>query len=144
MSRRYFGAAAAVLAMALAVPAVASANTLPLMGWWPMNEGSGQVIRDWSGHANNGTLGNSPGADDQDPAWIRGVFAGSALSFGGNDLVRIPDSNTLEPANVTVAAWIRGSSSPGRDRYVVSKGATGCESASYGLYSSENGGLAFY
>jgi hypothetical protein len=46
-----------------------------------MNEGSGQVVRDWSGHGNNGTLGNSPGVDSQDPTWIPGVFAGSALRF---------------------------------------------------------------
>ena len=54
-----------------------------------------------------------------------GVFAGSALSFGGNDMVRIPDSTSLEPANVTVAAWIRGTSSPGQSKYVVGKGANG-------------------
>jgi hypothetical protein len=137
--------AAALSAAALAVlPATAGADGFPLAGWWPMNEGSGQVIHDWSGHGNNGTLGNSAGADDQDPAWIRGLFTGSALSFGGNDLVRIPDSASLEPANVTVAAWIRGSSSPGQFRYVVGKGATGCLSGSYGLYTSQNGGLAFY
>ena len=94
-----------------------------------MNEGSGQVIHDYSGHGNNGTLGNSPGVDDQDPAWIRGVFAGSALSFGGNDYVWIPDSSSLEPSKVTVAAWVRGSTSPGKSEYVVAKGATGCTAA---------------
>src|SRR3954451_7626180 len=137
--------AAALSAAVLAVlPAAAGADGFPLVGWWPMNEGSGQVIHDWSGHGNNGTLGNSAGADDQDPAWIRGVFSGSALSFGGNDMVRIPDSTSLEPANVTVAAWIRGTSSPGQYKYVVGKGANGCMSGSYGLYTSDNGGLAFY
>jgi hypothetical protein len=137
--------AAALSAAALSVlPATAGADGFPLVGWWPMNEGSGQVIHDWSGHANNGTLGNSAGVDDQDPAWIRGVFSGSALSFGGNDMVRIPDSTSLEPANVTVAAWIRGTSSPGQYKYVVGKGANGCMSGSYGLYTSDNGGLAFY
>ena len=128
--------AAGLSAAALSVlPATAGADGFPLVGWWPMNEGSGQVIRDWSGHGNNGTLGNSAGADDQDPAWIRGVFSGSALSFGGNDMVRIPDSTSLEPANVTVAAWIRGTSSPGQYKYVVGKGANGCNSGSYGLYT---------
>ena len=92
--------AAGLSAAALSVlPATAGADGFPLVGWWPMNEGSGQVVHDWSGHGNNGTLGNSAGVDDQDPAWIRGVFAGSALSFGGNDIVRIPDSTSLEPAN---------------------------------------------
>src|SRR3954453_21966480 len=135
--------AAGLSAAALSVaPATAGADGFPLVGWWPMNEGSGQVLHDWSGHANNGTLGNSPGADDQDPAWIRGVFAGSALSFGGNDMLRIPDSTSLEPANVTVAAWIRGTSSPGQYKYVVGKGANGCLSGSYGLYTSDKRGVA--
>ena len=62
-----------------------------------MNEGSGQVIHDCSGQGNNGTLGKSAGVDDQDPAWIPGVFAGSALRFGGDDYVQIPDSTSLEP-----------------------------------------------
>ena len=138
-------AAAVIAAAALAgLPAVAGADAFPLVGWWPMNEGSGQTIRDWSGHGNNGTLGNSAGADDQDPAWIRGVLAGSALSFGGNDIVRIPDSASLEPQKVTVAAWFRGSASPGINRYLLAKGSLQCDRASYGLYSGGNGGLGFY
>ena len=60
-------------AAALSVlPATAGADGFPLVGWWPMNEGSGQVVHDYSGHGNNGTLGDSPGVDDHDPAWIRG------------------------------------------------------------------------
>jgi hypothetical protein len=132
---------AAVLA---ALPATAGADGFPLVGWWPMNEGSGQVIHDYSGHHNNGQLGDSPVADGHDPTWIPGVFAGSALRFGGDDYVQIPDSTSLEPQAITVAAWIRGTSTPGQYKYVVSKGATGCESGSYGLYTSSNGGLAFY
>ena len=69
--------AAGLSAAALSVlPATAGADGFPLVGWWPMNEGSGQVIHDWSGHGNNGTLGNSAGVDDQDPAWIRGRLRG--------------------------------------------------------------------
>jgi hypothetical protein len=128
---------------ALALPAAAGADGFPLMGWWPMNEGSGQVIHDWSGHGNNGQLGSTSGADASDPSWIPGVFFGSALRFDGNDFVQIPDSSSLEPAQITVSAWFRGSSSPGQYRYIVSKGSVACDRTSYGLYSSENGGLAF-
>ena len=146
MRARTRSVAAAVLAAATlaALPAAAGADSFPLVGWWPMNEGSGQVVRDGSGHGNNGTLGNSPGVDSQDPSWIPGVFFGSALRFDGNDLVQIPDSPSLDPQQITVAAWFRGSASPGENRYIVAKGSLACIRASYGLYSSGNGGMAFY
>ena len=132
-------------AAALSVlPATAGADGFPLVGWWPMNEGSGQVVHDYSGHGNDGTLGDSAGVDAHDPAWIRGVFAGSALSFGGDDFVRIPDSTSLEPANADGRGVDPRHDSPGQFKYVVAKGATDCNSGSYGLYTSENGGLAFY
>jgi hypothetical protein len=138
-------AAAGLATAALAVlPAVAGADGFPLVGWWPMNEGSGQVVRDWSGHGNNGTLGNSPSADSQDPSWIPGVFFGSALRFDGNDIVQIPDSTSLDPQKITVSVWFRGTTSPGINKYVVSKGSVQCDHASYGLYTSSTGGMAFY
>jgi Concanavalin A-like lectin/glucanases superfamily len=147
MSSRHFAsacAAAAALALAL-VPAAAQADSFPLVGWWPMNEGSGQVVRDWSLHGNNGYLGSTTGADANDPSWIRGVFLGSALSFDGvDDHVTIPDSASLEPANLTVAAWVRASSSPGEFKYVLAKNAQYCQQSAYGLYTSSNGGIAFY
>ena len=130
--------------VALALPAAAGAADFPLVGWWPMNEGSGQVIRDWSGHGNNGTLGNSAGVDSQDPTWIPGVFSGSALRFDGGDLVQIPDNPSLNAQQLTVATWFRGTTSPGILRYLVAKGSQACDRASYGLYSSSNGGMAFY
>ena len=136
-------AVAATIALG-ALPAAAGADTFPLVGWWPMNEGSGQVVHDWSGRGNHGQLGGSPSADSRDPSWIPGVFYGSALRFDGNDLVKIPDSLSLDPRAVTVAAWFRGTASPGANRYIVAKGSLQCERASYGLYSSSNGGLAFY
>jgi hypothetical protein len=145
MSRRHLAAAAAALTLALALPAAARADSFPLMGWWPMNEGSGQVVRDWSGHGNNGMLGSTPGADANDPTWIKGVFLGSALRFDGlDDFVTIPDSASLRPQKLTIDAWVRSSSSPGDYRYVVSKGAVGCQTGSWGMYTGYNGGLAFY
>jgi hypothetical protein len=137
--------AAALTTCALIVPATASARSSPLSGWWPMNEGKGQTIYDWSGNGNNGTLGSTSGADDNDPSWIKGVFLGSALRFDGNDFVRIPDSSDLESQNLTVSAWVRADGSPGQFKYVVAKGTSGdCQSASYGLYTADNGGIAFY
>src|SRR3954453_11371255 len=144
MSRGHLAAATVAAILALALPATASADSFPLMGWWPMNEGSGQTVRDWSGHGNIGRLRSTAGADGNDPTWIRGVLAGSALRFDGDDYVTIPDSPSLEPQKVTVAAWVRSDGSPGALQYILSKGSVACDRSSYGLYTSWNGGLAFY
>ena len=45
---------------------------------------------------------------------------------------------------MTVSAWFRGSGSPGNNRYLVAKGSNLCQTASYGLYTGPNGGMAFY
>jgi hypothetical protein len=147
MSRSHFLAAVVAAAVALGLPAAASADSysFPLMGWWPLNEGSGQTVRDWSGHHNDGYLGSTPSADANDPSWIKGVFFGSALRFDGtDDWVTIPSSSSLEPANLTVAAWVRFSSPPGSYRYIVSKGSQQCATGTFGLYTGVGGGLAFY
>lgn len=137
--------AMAALAVGLAAPASANAGVLDsVRGWWPMYEGSGQVVHDLSGKGNNGQLGSTPGVDGNDPSWIKGFLFGSALHFEGNDFVQVPDSASLEPANLTVSAWVRAAGSPGSWRQVVGKGAAGCDGASYGLYTATNGGLAFY
>jgi hypothetical protein len=67
----------------------------------------------------------------------------AALSFDGGDFVRVANAPALEPDGVTVVARMR-STGPGAYRYVVSKGALSCLTASYGLYSGPNGGLSFY
>jgi Concanavalin A-like lectin/glucanases superfamily len=146
MNTRRFGRAVvtAALAITLTAPAAASAAS-PLAGWWPMNERSGQTVYDWSGNGNHGRLGSTPGADDNDPTWIKGIFnLGSALRFDGNDFVTIPDSAALRSAQLTVSAWFRGERTPGSFRYLVSKGADGCEASSYALYTSASEGLGFY
>lgn len=144
MLARHLAAALAAATMLLAAPSAANAFSFPLMGWWPMNEGSGQTVKDWSGKGNHGTLGITPDVDYADPAWVSGVWAGSALRFSGDDLVRIPDSSSLEPSKLTLAAWVRGDASPGMARYIVAKGGLGCDRASYGLYTGVDGGVAFY
>jgi hypothetical protein len=143
----------AVLATAtlllLAAPAAAKADAFPLVGWWPMNEGSGQVIRDWSGHGNNGYLGSTPQVDDNDPGWIGGVFSGSALRFFGDDFATIPASSSLQPQRLTVDAWVRFDADAmggeaGIFKYPISMGGNGCDLSSYGMVTDVNQGLAFY
>jgi hypothetical protein len=134
-----FVAAAAVLA----VPASAFGG-VSLAGWWPLAEGSGQIAHDISGHGNHGTLGSTPGVDDNDPTWVKGIFWGSALSFDGNDYVQLPASPALQPQHLTISLWFRGAGSPGPYRYLIGKGGDGCVSSSWALTTSFNGGLIFY
>lgn len=127
-----------VTTAALATAGPAAANVLPT-GTWPLNEGSGTVVHDTSFHGNTGTL---QGAG---VTWSAGRF-GKALAFNGTSGdVNVPDDSTLEPSKaITVSAWVKANGSPGDFDYIVDKGATGCLTASYGLYTGPNGGLIFY
>lgn len=135
--------ALAVLALA-AVPSAAAAAHPDLIASWPLDEGAGQVARDRSAHGLDGLLGSTPDADEADPAWVSGHDGRGALHFGRGDQVVVGDSPHLEPAELTAEAWVRKEGSPGPWAYILSKGADGCEAASYGLYSGADGGLNFY
>lgn len=126
--------------------APASARADDLAGLWLLNEGSGQVVRDLSFNGNRGQLGSTPIGDAADPAWISlpsFLIRRSALRFAGAQQVRVANAPSLEPDGVTVVARIR-STAGGAFRYVVSKGALACETASYGLFTGASGGLRFY
>jgi hypothetical protein len=152
MVLRTLRAALAVAAISLAIPAAANAGSFgfPLEGWWPLNEGAGQTVRDWSGNSNHGFLGTSNVVDDADPAWTDGVLWGSALRFYGDDRVTIPASENLRPQRLTVSAWVRykqsefGSATPGIFKYPISMGGNGCDVSSYGMVTGVGEGLQFY
>lgn len=138
----------ASVALSLGASAPAMADVNPILGAWPIDEGAGQAVRDLSGRRNHGVLGATAAADAADPAWIAlpgsRFLKRSALRFGGDDYVTVADSPTLEPASITVGAVVRATGSPGPFRYIVSKGALRCVTASYGLYTGPDGGLVFY
>jgi hypothetical protein len=136
------GLTTAIIAIVVLVaPGTAAAKVL---GDWRLDEGAGQVARDSSGGGHHGQLGEQPQVDWHDPLWVPGRF-GRGLRFEGlrNQYVVVPPLGT-PPERLTVGAWIRRLGTPGRWRYLVSSGGTGCDFASFGLYSSFNGGLAFY
>lgn len=143
-ARRTVPAVAAGALIALAGAPLAAAQQWPLSGYWPMIEGKGQTVRDYSGMGNHGRLGSSSSVDGRDANWVKGVGVGHALRFDGNDYIAIPDDSSLHQQRLTVEAWARTDKSPGKWRYLVAKGGDGCEAASYGLYTSANGGIAFY
>jgi hypothetical protein len=127
------GLAAAILLM---TAAPAGADILPV-GIWSFNEGRGSVARDSSWHHDDGQL--EGGAQ-----WTQGRFQDGVTFPASGAAVSVPDNPVLEPATVTVSAWVQSSGSPGAFRYILAKGANGCLAASYGLYTGANGGLQFY
>lgn len=72
---------------------------------------------------------------------------GRAFQFDGGGYVRVPNAPSLDPAAITVEAWVKssaeGTKAQGRYRYLVAKGIDP-EAASYALYTGHSGGLFFF
>jgi len=58
-----------------------------LVGYWRLNEASGQVAHDSSGNSNNGQLGSTPDVDTNDPTWIASIPTLSEWGIIGMSLV---------------------------------------------------------
>jgi hypothetical protein len=88
---------------------VSPVNLSGLVLYLTFDEGSGNVVYDYSGNKNNGTLYNgttvcSNPPNSGCPTWVDGKF-GKALSFDGvDDYVKIPNQTISTP--ITVSAWI--------------------------------------
>jgi hypothetical protein len=78
------------------------ANDLGLVGYWPMDEGTGTTVNDISGNGNTGTAVNA--------SWTGGQF-GNALSFDGSTQhVAILDNAGLHATDGTLSFWYKGTS----------------------------------
>jgi len=122
---------------------MAGAAQSTVVGQWRFDESGGQRAIDDGPFGLDGRLGLTGEVDARDPERIAGL-SGRALHFDGRSFVRLPAAPELEPGTLTLEAVVRGPSSPGQFRYVVSHGAQGCLAGSYGLYTAEDGGMAFY
>lgn len=100
-----------------------------LIGWWPLNEGTGTTALDMSGGGRNGTLTNMESGD-----WISG---GGVVFDGTNEYVTIADNSDLEPSSLTIMHWTKTadanktSFSRGINKNVV--GYNDANSPSYGI-----------
>lgn len=66
------------------------------------SEPKGGMVPDLSGHGNNGQAVNVQ--------WIAGGHRGGCIQFGLTDsYIRVPDNDSLNPTNMTLAAWIKTS-----------------------------------
>jgi hypothetical protein len=84
-----------------------------LVGYWPMDEGSGSAAHDASGNNNTGTItiGASGTQTTVSQAWTNGIpgRVGNSLNFDGTDdyVDSISKSPYLSVSNWTLAAWIK-------------------------------------
>ncbi len=76
-----------VLVLGLVLTSVAGAADPDLIGWWPLNEGSGDTAFDLSSSGNNGTINNadSGGLGAGGSAWFNDPERGMVLSFSGDN-----------------------------------------------------------
>ncbi len=92
--------------LALAVIASAGATVradASLVGWWPLDEGSGTVAKDASGNGYDGTFKG-------EPQWAAGRF-GSALAFDGKDDY-VDTAFTQNLGTWTVGCWVKSPAAP--------------------------------
>jgi hypothetical protein len=95
------------------VPPDTGALAKDLVGYWRLDTNSGGVAPDSSGQGNNGAIDGLPGLITTVPSAIK--FADpAAFSFSAmDDAVSVADRGALHPAALTVALWVRFSSSIG-------------------------------
>ena len=87
--------------------AYAQSGPEDLVGYWPLDEGAGNVSEDKSGKGNNGAIqGNAN--------WVNGKF-GKALEFDGSSgsTFIVPDSDSLKiTGTLTIEAWFYPKAKP--------------------------------
>jgi hypothetical protein len=124
----------------------AGLNAIGLVGYWNLNEKSGNVAKDSSGYDNDGTLYNGSmicsGGDC--PTWTDGKFGGALGLDGVNDYVEVKHSPSLGITGaITVEAWVKPASLDGW-KTILSKWNPksywfGCNSGQCGIFISSDG-----
>ena len=89
-----------VLVLGLVLTGVAAAADADLIGWWPLNEGSGDVAIDLSASGNDGTINNadSGGLGAGGSVWVNDPERGMVISFNGVDSGAVVVTDLILPA----------------------------------------------
>jgi hypothetical protein len=94
------------------------------IGWWPLNDGAGEVAVDWSGRGNDGIINNPNGGLGPDGSvWIDDPVRGTVISFNGTAsgaYVRagsIPQMTLIN--NFTWAFWAKHSDENTADNDII-------------------------
>ena len=128
------------VALAVLLPADAPADhNGPLAGQWHLEGSADDSEADSSGHGLTGIEGSTGGGVEA----TAGRF-GNGLLFDHFSSIRVAPSTLLEPANVTLVAWVKSDGTPGVTNTIVAKGGDpACTASSYALDTGA-GGLEFY
>jgi hypothetical protein len=106
-----------------------------LVGYWKFDEGRGSIAYDDSGNGYNGTVtGNAIWASDV-PSSMPIDDAGALTLDGSSQSVRVTRTVTLEPAAVTVAAWVKRVGTQALHAKIVNKTYNNSGSAPYQSYA---------
>lgn len=92
-----------------------------LVGHWGFDEGTGTTAKDASANAFNGTLKAGPAKwGAKSPVWTsdRKGISGKALQFNNGASVEIPYNTKLNPASLTIAAWVKTDSIRAPNRFI--------------------------
>jgi hypothetical protein len=95
--------------------AVGGQGVADLVGYWMLDETSGQTAFDSSGEDNNGTTSAV--------TWVPGHTGGAGSFDGATSYITVPDNVSLDPYALTLAAWIDPVDWNG-NRRILQKGAT--------------------
>lgn len=85
------------LAILIIIPAVAKAQQEGVLLYWPLGDGSGDVVKDQSGNGNDGTLSG-------EPKWTVGKYGSGLYLDGKDDYIEI--NNILTEAG-TIEFWFK-------------------------------------
>jgi hypothetical protein len=107
-----------------------SAPPAGLIGWWPADGNANDIIG-----GDDGTLHGTV-------TFGQGAVGSGSFQLNGSSYIQVPDTASLEPAQVSVSAWVKSPLLPGSFKYILDKGNP--SNASYALYTGGSGGLFFY
>lgn len=105
--------------------AIAQDSDPNLLGWWKLNDGSGDIAYDSSGRENNGTIYNlNSGMGPDGSVWYDDPERGMVISFNGHDTEGAwVDAGRIPPMTLdndfTWAFWVKQHSDQSADRYDV-------------------------
>jgi len=80
-----------------------------MLGFWKLDEGSGQVAGDTSGAGRHGWLGDYSYVDGNDPTWTADPERGTVLSFSGTSYVELSShaSDFQDIEYGTISFWMK-------------------------------------